>query len=98
MGIIDGQWSEQRLNGDSVDSRYLDISTVYLLLAKLTHGCRMPAAAGLGNWRVAGYNTAATSGCYLHTADTGTNIFIINIKTYTLYQTMYRVDQKKVCS
>ena len=52
VGIIDGQWSEQQLNGDSVDSRYLDISTLYLMLAKLTHGCRMPAAAGLGNWRV----------------------------------------------
>ena len=75
VGIIDDQWSEQRFNGDSVDSRYLDISTVYLLLAKLTHGCRMPAAAGLGELE-GGHNTAATSGCFLHTADTGTNMNI----------------------
>ena len=79
VGIIDGQWSEQQLNGDSVDSRYLDISTVYLLLAKLTHGCRMPAAAGLGNWRVDSwiqYSSYIRLDCYLHTTGTGTDMDI----------------------
>ena len=43
MGIIDGQWSEQRLNGDSVDSIYLDISTVDISTARETHA-RLPYA------------------------------------------------------
>ena len=40
VGIIDDQWSEQRLNGDSVDSRYLDISTARETHARLPYaGC-----------------------------------------------------------
>ena len=71
VGIIDDQWSEQRLNGDSVDSRYLDIST-----ARETHA-RLPYAGCCWAGELeGGYNTAATSGCYLHTAGTCTNMII----------------------
>ena len=81
-------------HGRWVHTRYIYCRYIYCSRNSRTAAvCRVLLGWRTGGW-IAGYNTTATSGCYLHTPSTYIHEHLhcvggkaLNIKTPTLYQT-----------